>query len=290
MAPGLLSKLPRRHKNRIRKVLARWKRALVNTFLAYGRGELLEAIRRLGAAEGDSILLHAGLDPACGFQGTSSDVADTFLDAVGPPGNLLMVSLPYRSSSLAYLDRLDRFDVRRTPSAMGMVSEFFRRRDNVLRSLHPLHPVLACGPDAGWFVSGHELCLHSCGPGSPFEKLALKHGKVFFFDVPFATFTFFHFIEHRVQDLFPFPLYDERVFDVPVIDRDGRELTVRTRAFSQEIIRRRRFDILEEELSRRGIIRRRRLGNTRLAAVDLDDVLECVDDMMRSRLFFYALD
>ena len=66
-----------------------------------------------------------------------------FLDVLGPTGNLLMVSLPYRSSSLQYLSTLKCFDVRKTPSMMGLVSAYFRRRAGVLRSLHPTHPVLA---------------------------------------------------------------------------------------------------------------------------------------------------
>jgi UDP-N-acetylmuramate--alanine ligase len=43
-----------------------------------------------------------------------------------------------------------------------------------------------------------------------------------------------------------FPLYTAEPFEVPVIDRNGEKLTVRTHVFSREAIVRRRFEVLGE--------------------------------------------
>lgn len=289
MAGRMVPFLSRLRKNHLRSLYLRGKHSLVRVFLSYRKFNLIDGVRRLGAREGRTVLIHSSFKPGNGFLGGAGDAIDAFQESIGPSGNLLMVSLPYRSSAIEYLRRRERFDARRTPSAMGLVSELFRRREGVLRSLHPMHPILARGPHAAWIVEGHERCPYSCGPGSPFDKLLQLDGMVLFFDVPFATFTFFHYLEHRVRELTGFPLYHEVPIPVAVTGPRGEEMQVDCRVFSEEVIRRRRFPVLEEELRRQGLIRRTRVGNTRLEAVELREVLRCVDEMVERGLFFYDL-
>lgn len=287
---SLLSRIPRRYKTALRARLHEARRSLAQTFLSYDGTRLVATLRLLGVRTGDSVMLHSAFGAHFGFRGTVDEFTDAVIDAVGAEGNLLMVSLPYRSSALAYLKTLKCFDVRTTPSMMGLVSEFFRRRPEVLRSLHPTHPVLAYGPKAQWLVAGHESCVHPCGPGTPFEKVASLDGQAVFFNVPFATFTFFHYLEHMVSPELPFPLYTDQPFLVPVIDRTGNPMTVTTFAFSLDAIHRRRFQVLERELVRRGLIRGRRVGNGRILAVRLRDAIECTRDMCRRGEYFYEFD
>lgn len=277
-------------KAKLRALHRRARRAFVRWFLSYDPEALVGALRRLGVAAGDAVMLHSAFEPHHGFRGTSDDAIDAFQRAIGPDGHLLMVSMPYRSSSIEYLEKGKTFDVRRTPSGMGLVSEMFRRRPGVLRSLHPTHPVLAAGPRAAWFIAGHEHCLHPCGPGTPFDRLLEADGKVVFFNVGFAYFTFFHWLEHRVATRLGLPLYAEPPFDAPVVAADGTRRIVRTYVYSRAAIRRRRYDILESRLRRERVIRRTRVGATTVLAVNLRDVTECVDRMLRDGVIFYDMD
>ena len=286
----LLSRLPRPWKAWLRAQYAEAERWYVRAFRSYGADELAACLRSLGVRPGDTVMLHSAFGSRYGFRGTIDDLTRVFLDAIAPGGNLLMVSLPYRSSTLDYLSPLKCFDVRKTPSMMGLVSEYFRRRAGVLRSLNPSHPVLAHGPDAESIVAGHEDCLYPCGPGTPFEKLAALDGRAIFFNVPFATFTFFHHLEHLVSAEMPFPLYTDRPLEVPVIDWQGQPRTVRTYAFSREAIRRRRFEVLERELRRRGLIRGCRVGASRLEMVRVRDTVECAREMMRRGQHFHDFE
>jgi aminoglycoside 3-N-acetyltransferase len=261
--------------------------SFVRAFLSYGDEELLRALRSLGIRPSDSVMLHSAFQRKHGYCGSIEQLTNVFIEAVGPDGHLLMVSLPYRSSSLEYLERQRVFDVLKTPSMMGLVSEMFRRRPDVLRSLHPTHPVLVRGPKAEWFVADHPGCRFPCGPGSPFERLAQVDGQAVFFNALFANFTFFHYLEHLVSGSLPFPLYTAEPIEARVVDRDRRERTVATYVFAAEAIRRRRFEILERELRRRGAIRSRRLGATRLEAVRVRDSIACVQDMARRGVYFY---
>lgn len=271
----------------IKSRLLEIRRRVVQAVLSYDAPKLLAALRRLGVRPGDNVMLHSASGSHFGFRGSVEDLTQVFIDAVEPDGHLLMVSLAYHSSSVQYLDRLKQFDVRRTPSMMGLVSEFFRRRPEVLRSLSPTHPMLVRGPQAEWYVAGHEHCLYPCGPGTPFEKFAEKDGLVVFFNVPFATFTFFHHLEHLVSADLPFRLYTDEPRQVAVIDRHGQPGTVTTYPFAPGAIKQRRFPVLEEELRRRGLIVQQRIGNSRIEAVRVRAVIECVEDMRRAGRYFY---
>lgn len=267
--------------------LLRLRELWVRAFRSYDEKDLLATLRAIGVKPGEALMLHSAFGKASGFRGSIEQLTDVFVDAVGTDGHLLMVSLPYRSSSFAYLSKLKVFDVRKTPSMMGLVSEMFRRRPEVLRSLHPTHPVLVRGPNAESFIQGHPECLHPCGPGSPFDALAQANGLVVFFNVAFDTYTFFHYLEHMVSPRLAFPLYTEQAFEVPVVDRAGVPRTVRTHVFAPEAIRRRRFDVFEAALRRRGLIREARLGASRIQAVRVRDTIACVSEMADRGEFFY---
>ena len=286
---GVTPQIPRPIKLALKSRWIAARNRFVQTFLSYGSPRLLAALRELGVRPGDSVMLHSASGPQYGFKGSIDQLTQVFIDAVGPHGHLLMVSLPYRSSSLQYLDQIKQFDVRHAPSMMGLVSEYFRRRPEVLRSLHPTHPMLVRGRQAQWYVAGHEDCLWPCGPGTPFEKFAQRDGLVVFFNAPFATFTFFHHLEHLVHEELPFALYTEPPREVPVIDHDGQRRTVRTHVFTPDAIARRRFPILEEALRSKGLIARCRIGRTELLAARVRPVIECVREMSRHGTYFYDL-
>jgi len=280
---GLLSRLSKRQKATLRTL----HHSVVNTFLSYTPEELLKALRSLGVVAGDTVLVHNSFHYSNGFAGSPNKVIDVLLESVGSDGNLMMMSLPYTSSTFDYLKTLDCFDVRKTVSRMGLLTEIFRARKDVRRSLSPTHPILACGPKAEWILAGHENCPYPCGEGTPFEKLAELDGKVVFFDAPFASMTFFHYIEDRYRDLLPYPLYYPEAFEVPVIDGTGRRITTFVYAFSPAIIKRRRPYEFEAEVRKQGLIKSAKIGNTKLEYIEIRPLLDFVSRMVKKGNFFF---
>ena len=65
-----------------------------------------------------------------------------------------------------------RFDVRKTPSMMGLATEIFRRSKGVVHSRHPVYRMSALGPLAKPLTDGHERAGSPCGRGTPFEFMA----------------------------------------------------------------------------------------------------------------------
>jgi aminoglycoside 3-N-acetyltransferase len=290
MLERILSRLSPQRKATLKGWYRTGKVAWVRRFRAYGPEELLRTLRSMGVASGDSLLVHSAFGSTLGFRGSPSALIDALKEAVGPSGNVLMMSMSYMSSTADYLRGNPVFDVRTTASKMGLVSETFRRQPGVLRSLHPTHSVVASGPKAEWIVAGHEACAYPCGAGSPFEKLLALDGKVLFFGVTEFHFTFHHYLEDMLRDRLPFPLYEADPYLAQIVDRDGRTRHVPVHAFTAEAIRRRRVKVLFDAMSSRGQLRRARIGNTPMVLLRTSDSVACTLELERQGILFYDLD
>ena len=156
----------------------------------------------------------------------------------------------------------------------------FRRRPDVMRSGNPLHPVVACGPLAAWLTADHDKSLYSCGKGSPFERFLTLDGMFLFYDAPFSSLTFMHYVEDRFRGQLPVDPYNSTPRTIRVREASGREGSVRVYLFSAAARDRRAFGRVEEALRAGGRLRTIRVGNTRLMTVRAYDVVECARDLI----------
>ena len=101
--------------------------------------------------------------------------------------------------------RNPRFDLRRTPSQMGLLSEMFRRSKGVFSSRHPVMRVAARGPLALEITTGHERAPLPCGIGSPFDHMARRNTLILGIGKPFEVLTQVHHAEDVLGDDFPVP-------------------------------------------------------------------------------------
>jgi aminoglycoside 3-N-acetyltransferase len=153
------------------------------------------------------------------------------------------------------------------------ITEIFRRKKDVVRSLNPAHPILAFGPEARWIVSNHDQTMYSCGEGSPFEKILELNAKAFFFDVSFRAMTFFHYLEDRFKDTAPV--------------RNGNEMRVKTHVFSKESRENRSMQLIERELKNKNLIKTDSIGNTKLTLVNLKNIVGVAEQLVNSGMHFY---
>ena len=277
----------RRLKQQLKPTVLRGRRWWARTRHAYDVQALIACVRTLGIEAGDCVLLHSGFEHGSGYTGSPGSVIDGLLELLGPEGHLLMMSMPYRGASELYAASDPLFDVRRTPSAVGLLSEILRRRDGVLRSLSPLHPVLAHGPLAAWLVSDHEQFAYSCGSGTPFARLLGLAGKFLFLDAPYGALTFMHHVEDHYRTRLPVELYAPQAARMRLRDYAGRERVVAQYFFSAEARARRHFTPIEQTLQRAGQLRHARVGNSRLACVGAVDVMGCAGELLAAGTGFY---
>jgi len=163
----------------------------------------------------------------------------------------------------------------------------FRRKEGVLRSLHPTHPLLAFGKDAVWITDGHENCLYPCGKNSPFDKFRTLKGKVLFFDVPFGTFTFIHYIEDEIKDKLPFQLYRNELMTARGLGYNGDEFIVETFVFGDFAVKNRNPGVLEDFLLKKKMLKKVRIGKAKLMLVEAEDAVQCARKMAEEKVYFY---
>lgn len=169
-----------------------------------GFDQLLFSLKLLGLEQGDVLLVHSSLTSIGHVEGGPDAVIDALLAAVGPQGTIVMSTLTNWDAP---------FDSVNTKSAVGIISERFRQRPGVLRSLHPVHSVAAFGVMAQHITQGHDLCATGCGEGTPYMKIAALGGKVMLLGVDMDRNTMMHTIEELIDARYlltmdiPAPLY-----------------------------------------------------------------------------------
>jgi len=79
-----------------------------------------------------------------------------------------------------------------TKSCVGAITELFRHRPGVHRSLHPSHSVAAFGKEAAAFVEGDERVNTPCGFGGCYYKLWERDAQILMIGVGLNRCTFIH--------------------------------------------------------------------------------------------------
>src|SRR6266478_4391623 len=104
------------------------------------------------------------------------DLVRMLMAFCGPHRTLAMPAFYFGDAALggvhATFTQQPRFDLKRTPSQMGLATEMFRRSKGVVQSRHPVYRVSALGPLAKQLTDGHERAGSPSGRGTPFDFMA----------------------------------------------------------------------------------------------------------------------
>jgi aminoglycoside 3-N-acetyltransferase len=158
------------------------------------------------------------------YTGTPLELVRMLMDYVGPERTLAMPAFyfgdPAIGGALKTLKQSPRFDLRRTPSQMGLATELFRRMPGVLSSRHPVNRVAAFGPHARDMVANHEHAETATGLGTPFEYMARHNTCVLGIGKPIQVLTQAHHTEAAMGREFPVPYTDGESFPVTLVHGD----------------------------------------------------------------------
>lgn len=153
---------------------------------------LIDEFQALGMQKGDTIFVHSaystlGRSPG-GVEGGPQTVINALLELLGPEGTLIMPTFNY-----GFL-RGTPWDIRTTPSQMGVLTELVRQDPRALRSFHAIYSVAAIGRHAA------EAAAHQStdcfGETTIFTKLREWRAKILVLGLPFSkSFTFLHHCE-----------------------------------------------------------------------------------------------
>jgi len=225
----LRSRLSQERRLALKKRLAYERRRLAPVLRAvhgqFGAAELIAELDRRVPADAEIVMVHCSInDLHPTFTGSARDLLDALVDWTAPARTLVMPAFFFGGPAgdpAAYYRERPSFDARRTPSEMGLLSELFRRRPGVLRSLHPTTSVCALGPLAQELTSGHERAPSTYGEGTPFATMAARRTAIVGIGTEyFRCLTQVHAAEDLLGERFPVALRTGRV-PVTLTAEDG---------------------------------------------------------------------
>src|SRR5438045_3930313 len=176
----------------------------------------------------DLVYVHSGMDGLnLGFP--FYRILFLIQEVIGAAGTVVFPTYPnHRISSYEWLKQGNVFEVRRTPSYTGILTEFARRQRKAIRSLHPTKSVCAIGPAAQELVSTHHLSPYPYDTGSPYYKLIAGGGKIIGLGATTNYISFGYCVDDPFKDNFPVRVYHRELFAAPCINYDGQQVLVKT--------------------------------------------------------------
>lgn len=231
--------------------------------------EIAADLRLLGLTDGMNVAAHSSLSSLGAVEGGADTVIDALFEAIGEQGALVMPTFTFPPDPV--------FDPKSTRSTVGLITETFRGREGVLRSLHPTHSVAASGPLARHIVDGHPRAT-AIGVDSPLHRLALSEGFVLLLGVRHTSNAMIHVGEAVARAPYlDLPYSDDFNVSIPVRAPDGKEIVVPPKENPGCSIN---FNALEEPLKRIGAIRSGKVANAESQLVRATDIIETVGRLL----------
>ncbi len=156
----------------------------------YTKKDLLYDLKKIGVNPTGTLMVHLSYKAIGEVDGRGDTVLDALTEYMQ---NGLLVLASHTWNNVGVNNPV--MDVLYTPSCVGKLTEAFRKRPNVHRSLHPTHAVAALGNDALEFISGEESIKTPCGRGGAYYKLWIRNAQILLLGVNFTRNTFIHGIE-----------------------------------------------------------------------------------------------
>lgn len=157
---------------------------------------LLDALRSLGIKETDDLCVHSDVK-ALGFPAVEPEqmngplflgLFEKTLQMSVARGTLVMPTFTYSFC------KGERFEVEKTPSTVGVLTEYFRNSAGTRRTGDPLFSFAVRGERAEDYTGISDICF---GQDSVFDKLYKNSGKILFLGAPLGSVTFVHYVENK---------------------------------------------------------------------------------------------
>jgi aminoglycoside 3-N-acetyltransferase len=236
--------------------------------------QLQSSLRQLMGEKVDTLFVHISLS-SCGWFTTGPDgVLDSlsgFCDTLGFPTHTYCY--PLSPGELGPL-----FDPKVTPSQNGLLTEMFRHKSGVVRSIHATHSLAVRGVRAAEICADHYRCNTASGAGTPYYRLMTMRASALMFGVSFHSYTFFHTAEFESGSEFA---YEHGTTDwLRVVDENGLRRDCRSLRQNRAPVRFREAGNLLERL---GLVRRVQLALGALLFVpDVSKVHDFLLERLRS--------
>ena len=192
-------------------------------------------VDRLGIKKETTVFIHSSIDKLnLGFP--VYKVLSILLDVVGEEGTLVFPSWHYLGRAETYVKNPNSvFNVKKSPTFLGLLPELARRHKNAFRSLHPTTSIVAIGKHAEMLVSEHHLDVYPQGEKSPFYKLIHLDAKIIGLGEKVVSLSFVHCVEDIMKKEFPYKNLLDEIFDCQVVDYERKKQIIKTKVAHPQI-------------------------------------------------------
>jgi|GEM_PF-3991517 len=223
-----------------------------------------ETHRVLAAAlsPGDDVLIHASLSALGTFEPGPEAIIDALFAAVGQAGTVIMMTA---TRSFA---KTGRFSVDQ-PSETGLLTEKFRQRPGVRRSVVPMVSFAAAGARASEYLQAYHSHLDS---SAPMTRLLENDGKILMFGLSYNYCTLYHLSEERHASAYNF----YKTFEGYLVEADREIAAISQRYFvRKDMSVAKNCSIAGQMLEQRGQVTMHTLGNGMVRACRARDFDAC---------------
>jgi len=228
---------------------------------------LVDGFRELGVAEGDTLLVHSSYKSLGEVDGGPQTVVRALETALGTDGEGTLIMPTFNFD----FNQGKPWDVRTTPSKMGVLTELVRKDARAKRVFHPFYSFAILGKHAEMLGSLRYKSAYE--RNSVFGKLRDLDGKIMVIGLSYNnSMTFFHHIEqmegvdYRFLKQFSGEVTDENgntytdTFEMLVRDIDKGVMTM--------------VDPMGALMEEAGIIKSRKIGDADVKLMKANEVYE----------------
>lgn len=236
--------------------------------MQYTKQDLEQQLMEAGLRDTDTILIHSSMKAIGGVEGGADTVLDAWMEYFGQ-GLLLLPTHTWAQMKGEH----SVYDPAGEESCVGLLTELFRRRPGVVRSLHPTHSMAAYGRDAAAYVAGEENCNTPCTPGGCYDRLRQAKGKILLVGVGHERNTFIHSVEEVLN--VPNRLTDRpELFQVVMPDGSRRPVYMRRHYNAMQPHISEDFVKLEQAFYDTGAAKKVKFGNADCILCDARGIFE----------------
>ncbi len=240
----------------------------------------IKALKELGVHNGDLLFVHSDIS-VFGKLATKDKekllkaLTESITETVSDEGTVIMPAFSYSFT------KNEPFDLGKTRSTVGILTEYFRNRSDVVRTKHPIFSVAIWGKlQEQLFNTGKD----SFGEDSIFEKLHENKGKLIFFGAPFQSCTYLHYIEQA----YGVPYRYIKTFKGTIIDGD-EEYEDECTFFVRDLDKNVQLDTtrLEKHLLDSGLMKCTKVGGGNIMVIDAGALYDEGFKLLKKDLFFF---
>ncbi len=225
-----------------------------------------------------TVFLHISIDAIRSLYKTTNLLQDLSL-YFDCRSTICMPSYPFFGGGYTAWARSDSvFDVKRTPSRVNLITELFRRSENVKRSLHPWCSVACNGYLASEFTFEHHLDTKTFGKKSPFAKILENGGIVVGLGVDCNTNSFAHMPDDIMLNNYNFEVYDKDIVLKQCVDYAGQSVYVASDLLGVNISKRIKPISMRESLLKTSFYKELNINNVTCYAVNIRRYVDFVVD------------